>query len=515
MSPPDATLISRIRVHASERPDQPALADNRETLSWRTFDAESNHIAHALIREGTEPGDRIAVIGDSSVRTALITIGILKAGATHVPVPTMLAADAIDRIVADSGSKIVFASKKFEALARTVSDTVGGRIVSIDFDAPQWTTLHEFLDDAPTSPLRSEPAPDDEFNIIYSSGTTGTPKGIVISHAMRAKAALDFGAVSFPPGARTLVTTALYSNWTMGALIYTLWAGGTLRFLGKFSPAALTQTVADFEPHNVFLVPVQIDRLLGDPTLTKPIESLPPAMKWSAGSYLAPDAKAQLLSQWAGGLTEIYGMTEGAPFTMLRADEFPDKLNTVGRANPPEDVKIIDEDDQELPVGKRGEIVGRVRSVMKSYNNNPIATDALIWRDSDGNDWFRSGDIGLLDTDGFLQVTDRKKDMIISGGFNIYASDLELVLLSHPDVSEAAVFGVPSPKWGETPAAAIVLNKGATVSESDLLHWTNERLGKLQRLCGLVLIDELPRGSLEKILKRELRDTYTHLSDRS
>ena len=206
-------------------------------------------------------------------------------------------------------------------------------------------------------------------------------------------------------------------------------------------------------------------------------------------------------------------MTEGTPFTILKGHERNDKLHTVGQSDPPEDIKIIDDDGNELPFGQRGEIVGRVRKVMLGYNNNAAATQALLWHDTNGIPYFRSGDIGILDEEYFLQVTDRKKDMIISGGFNIYASDLEDVLLSHPAVSEAAVFGLPSDAWGETPAAAVVLKCGAPAEDKVLLAWANERLGKLQRLSVLVLTDALPRGSLDKVLKRELRSTYAHLGD--
>ncbi len=268
--------------------------------------------------------------------------------------------------------------------------------------------MQDFVSAADEARPQIEVRADDEFNIIYSSGTTGTPKGIVQDHALRAYAAQSLAPIGFPPGVRTLVNTSLYSNWTLGALIYTLWAGGSVRFSGKFSPPGLLAQCREFRPQNVYLVPVQISRLLDDAPADA-LRALPPALKWTAGSYLAPELKSALQRSWPGGVVEIYGMTEGAPFTLLEVHRHPDKVHTVGRSDPPEDLKIIDEQGCELPPGERGEIVGRVRHVMRGYKGDEPGTQALVWRDTRGIAYFRSGDIGMLDEEGFLQVVDRKK----------------------------------------------------------------------------------------------------------
>jgi long-chain acyl-CoA synthetase len=506
------TLVDRLFRHGHERADSCALQDPSGSMTWRELDTKTNRIANALINAGLRRASRVALLADTDIQTAALILGVLKAGASAVPLPALIGADAIARVVVDSGAEVFFVSSNLRKHVTSELAASPIRRVSIDFTGSEWMSLEAFLGSANDEAPQVRVYPHDEFNIIYSSGTTGRPKGIIHDHALRARAAVTLGAIAFPPGVRTLTATALYSNYTMGALIYTLWAGGCVRFLGKFSVPALLQVAREFCPNNVYLVPVQIGQFLEYPEVKAGVE-LPAAIKWSAGSYLSQEWKRAIMDRWPGGLLELYGMSEGAPATLLVAHDRPDKLHTVGRASPPEDVKVIDENDVECPIGVRGEIVGRIRSVMKGYNNDEAATAALRWYDSEGTAYFRSGDIGVLDDERFLQVTDRKKDMIISGGFNIYASDIEELLLSHPAIAEAAAFAVPSEKWGESPAAVVVLKAGHEESGDILRSWANSRLGRLQRLAAIAIAEALPRGALDKVLKRELRAMYVDLGD--
>ena len=218
-----------------------------------------------------------------------------------------------------------------------------------------------------------------------------------------------------------------------------------------------------------------------------------------------------MLKRWPGGLVEYFGMTEGGGTFILAAHEHPDKLHTVGRPAPGHDIRLIDEDGKEVPAGQIGEVVGHSPAMMNGYHNQPGKTADAEWRDETGKRFIRTGDVGRYDEDGFLTLMDRKKDMIISGGFNIYPSDMEAVITQHEQVAEAAVVGVPSDRWGETPIALVVVKPGATVTAPELKTWVNERVGKTQRMAALEFLPSLPRSAIGKVLKRELRDQFAGL----
>jgi acyl-CoA synthetase (AMP-forming)/AMP-acid ligase II len=218
--------------------------------------------------------------------------------------------------------------------------------------------------------------------------------------------------------------------------------------------------------------------------------------------------KADILKRWPGGLTEFYGMTEGGGSCILAAHLFPDKLHTVGQPAEGHTILLIDEDGKPVPQGEAGEVVGRSGSMMNGYHNQPAKTREAEWYDDQGRRHIRTGDIGRFDADGFLTLFDRKKDMIITGGFNVYPSDMEAVLRKHEDIADCAVIGVPSEAWGETPVAVIVLRAGARADAEAVREWVNAQVGKTQRLSDIVAVDELPRSAIGKILKRELRDQF-------
>ena len=258
---------------------------------------------------------------------------------------------------------------------------------------------------------------------------------------------------------------------------------------------------------HAMLVPVQYQRILAHPDFDKyDLGSF--KAKLSTSAPLRAQVKADCLARWPGRLIEIYGLTEGGGSCMLEANLHTDKLHTVGKPGFGVELKILDEQGRELPQGEVGEIAGRAEMMMKGYYKQDDKTRELFWRDADGRLFFKSGDMGKLDEDGFLILLDRKKDMIISGGFNVYAADIEVLLLKHPDVIDVAVIGVPSDQWGESPMALCVRRAGATVSEEAVREWANGQLSKTQRLVAVEFRDSLPRSTIGKIMKRELRAPY-------
>jgi acyl-CoA synthetase (AMP-forming)/AMP-acid ligase II len=498
-----ATLPDLVRAHAAERPDAIAVADADNRISWGDFDALVNRIAARLQSEDIGRGTATALAGASSIAHVAILIATLRVGAIAGLITSTATGEQMAAMIVDSGARFLF-------LDAAAAESLSGQ----NFGTPTAVAMDDSEAGIPLTawmaPLGSVPAPVaiepvDGFNIIYSSGTTGTPKGIVHSHAMRWQH-IQRGVPAYGPAAVTLLSTPLYSNTTMACFLPTLGSGGTAVMMKKFNALGFLQLAERERATNTMLVPVQYRRIMAlaefdDFDLSSFV------MKYCTSAPFPAALKADVVKRWPGGLVEIYGLTEGGGVCLLLAHQFPDKLHTVGQPSPGHDMRVIDENGNELPTGSVGEIVGRSPAMMTGYNNRPDATKAMHWHDRDGNLFYRHGDIGRFDEDGFLTLMDRAKDMIISGGFNIYPSDLEAVLLQDSGVIEAAVVGVPSDEWGETPIGFVVLRPG--VDPRDVLAASNAKVGKTQRLNRLIQVDELPRSPIGKVLKRELRDSLT------
>jgi acyl-CoA synthetase (AMP-forming)/AMP-acid ligase II len=273
----------------------------------------------------------------------------------------------------------------------------------------------------------------------------------------------------------------------------------------KFDARRFLEIAQDQRATHAMLVPAQYARLLALPEFDR-FDLSGFRMKLSTSAPFAVELKREALARWPGGLVEYYGMTEGGGTCVLMAHERPDKLHTVGQPSEGCDVRLIDEDGREVGAGETGEIVGRSPAMMTGYRNAPERTREAEWFDGEGRRFIRTGDIGRFDDEGFLTLLDRRKDMIISGGFNIYPSDLEAALTARPDVAEAAVVGAPSAQWGETPVGFVVLKAGASADAEAMRAEVNATLGKTQRLAALRFVEALPRSAIGKVLKRELRE---------
>ena len=317
----------------------------------------------------------------------------------------------------------------------------------------------------------------------------------------------------------TLIATPLYSNTTLVCAIPTLAYGGTLVLLPKFDVHAYLTLAEMHRATHTMLVPVQYQRLMDcDDFDGHDLSAF--RMKFCTSAPFGAELKARVLARWPGGLVEYYGMTEGGGTCILQAHLHPDKLHTVGQPAEGHDIRLIDDAGHEVPrtpggaSAASGEVVGRSPAMMTGYHRRPEQTAAAEWHDAARRRFIRTGDIGRFDDDGFLILLDRRKDMIISGGFNIYPSDLEAVLRRHDDVADAAVVGVTSARWGETPVAFVVLRDGAASDVDALRAWANAQLGKTQRLAAIEALPALPRSAIGKVLKRELRDAWDQRDDR-
>ncbi len=484
-----------IAANAAARPGHAAVICGADSLDWAGFSARADTLAGTLAAHGVKPGDTVAAIAASSVAYALLWAAVLRLRATIAPLAPSSTPEQIAAMIGDSGAQLVFV----DAANRTEFGGVFGTRTLVALDS-----LDDFVLPGAVPPPLAPLDPQSAFNIIYSSGTTGTPKGIVQSAAMRSLHITGARQLGYGEDTVSILSTPLYSNTTLVAFLPTLAWGGTVVLMPKFNTTEWLRLAQDTRATNTMLVPVQYRRLLADPAFDSHDLSAM-RMKFCTSAPFPAELKAEVLRRMPGGLVEFFGMTEGGVSFVFPAHLHPDKLHTVGRASEGHEVRIIDAEGNDVPPGTPGEIVGRSPATMNGYKNRPDLTDAAYWTAPDGRRYLRTGDIGRLDEDGFLTLMDRAKDMIISGGFNIYPSDIEAVLVGLPGVREAAVVGVASDRWGETPVAFVVAPGGDAAA---IRAAANAGLGKTQRLADVVLVEELPRSHIGKVLKRELRDGF-------
>jgi len=491
-----AELLSE---HAAARPDQPALIQGAQQLSYAQLESLVDRIACALQRDGIAPGTAIALSGLSTPLQAAVFLGALRAGVVVAPLAASVTPADFAAMLADAQAQLLFVDASAAAL---VPASALARCIALD-----GPTFADWLAPLGCRPQPVTLAPEAPFNIIYSSGTTGTPKGIVQPHGMRWMHVQRGAKYGYGPGKTTLLATPLYSNTTLVVFFPTLAFGGTVVLMSKFDAAAYLALAQTHRVSHAMLVPLQYQRLLAHPEFDR-FDLSAFEVKFCTSAPFSAALKREVLARWPGGLVEFYGMTEGGGTCILEAHLHPEKLHTVGQPSEGHDIRLIDEDSQEVPAGQAGEVVGHSPGMMSGYHGQPAKTREAEWFAPDGKRFIRTGDIGRFDAEGFLHLFDRKKDMIISGGFNIYPSDLEAQLRQHPAVADVAVVGVPSEQWGETPVAYVVHQASDATPDPELRAWLNERVGKTQRLADLRSIEELPRSAIGKVLKRELRDRY-------
>jgi len=497
-----ATLSDLIGRHAVERADKIAIADETHSITYADLDKVLDRAAAAMQRDGVGHGDAVAIVGGASLPYAIAFLAALRAGAAATPIAPSATPAQIAAMIADCAAPLVFLDAN--AATALASENLAATCVLFDDACGAWLAP----DGARGRPVTI--APDDAFNIIYSSGTTGTPKGIVQSHAMRwahihRNAGAGFG------DAVTLAATPLYSNTTLVTFLPTLGWGGTAVLMKKFDARRFLELAEQYQATHAMLVPVQYQRIMAIPDFDRfDLSSF--RLKTCTSAPFSAALKADVVARWPGLLVEYYGMTEGGGTTMLVCNAHPDKLHTVGMPIEGHDIRLIDDDGVEVPKGTTGEVVGRSPAMMSGYHGRADATRAAEWHDAQGNRYIRHGDIGRFDEDGFLILIDRKKDLIISGGFNIYPSDLEAILAQHPDVADCTVIGAPSEAWGETPVGFYVPAKPDS-DTSAILNWLNAQVGRTQRLSALHAIGDLPRSAIGKVLKRELRDRLPSIQE--
>jgi long-chain acyl-CoA synthetase len=502
--------------HARYRPRHTAVVMEAKTphghdvrLNWREFDAYVNRWANALAGLGVARGARVATVLANSLELLATYWACAKLGAVAVPLSPMLTASGLASLLADASPTVVLASSD---QLQTLDDV--RRDVS---SKPAWVLVDAAADDEAAGyrafgllhAEASEAAPvahvgqGDLLTLMYTSGTTGLPKGIQHTHFIRAMYALTMAnAWRMAPESVVLHSGAIVFNGAMVTMFPAIMTGATYVLRRAFDVDDFIDTVERERVTHTMLVPSQIVAILNarsfDPARLVSLE-----MILSLGAPLLKEHKDRLNEHLPHRFYELYGLTEGF-VTILDRDDAERKAGSVGVPPPFYEMRIVGEDGHDLPAGEIGEIVGRGPITMPGYYNRADQTSQAL-RDN----WLYSGDLGYVDDEGFLYLVDRKKDMIDTGGVKVYPKDLEEIAVRHPAILDVAVFGIPHPKWGETPVAAVVLREPGSVAADELKEWVNARVAaRYQRLDRVVVMEEFPRNAAGKTLKRELRAPF-------
>jgi fatty-acyl-CoA synthase len=492
-------LARRAWLHGSRE----ALVEGDRRFTYRELDDRVNRLANALReRLGVRPGERVATLTVNCVEFVELFFATGRIGALLAPLNWRLAAPELDYQLRDSGAVALFTGIGQRELAEklTVAMPAGHRI---EF-GPAYETLLA-ASSATARPADEQGRFDDPHLILYTAGTTGHPKGAVLTHANVFWNSVNVGGpVGLGPADTTISLLPFFHSGGIGLyLIPTLHAGGRVAIMPTFEPRTLLDIVKRYSVRFVFGVPAIWLELLKDPTFDR--EHYPSIAYCISGGAPHPLSVMEAVATRGFGFLQGYGLTETSPGgTLMPVDDWRRKLPTAGKPFLHVEMRVVDESGAPSAADEIGEVQFRGPNVFAGYWRRPDATAEAFTPDG----WFRTGDLGRLDEEGFLTLVDRKKDMVITGGENVYSAEVEDVLFAHPKVGEAAVIGLPDPKWGESVFAVVVARSGMSITPEELAEHCRARLAKYKTPKGFAFIDALPRNAAGKVLKRELRSRY-------
>ncbi|MCW2922624.1 MAG: long-chain fatty acid--CoA ligase [Thermoleophilia bacterium] len=493
MSP--ANLAAALTEAAATHPGQPALRLGDATVTYEQFDAVAARVAGLLRDRGIGPGDRVGIMLPNVPAFPACYYGVLRAGAVVVPMNVLLKRREVAYYLGDSGASLLFAWHAFGDEAGPGADDAGTPALLVGDDG-----LAPLLVDVEPAPADAERSGDDPAVILYTSGTTGRPKGAQLSHAnMRSNAAVCVSLFGLDTTSVILGALPLFHSFgqTCG-LNAAVAAGATLALLPRFDPVAALDVIAR-EGVTVFEgVPTMYGALLAVPPDARPDTSSLQVCA-SGGASLPVEVLHSFEREFGCAVLEGYGLSETSPVASFNHPDRERKAGSIGTPIDGVEMRVVDEAGVDVPAGEVGEILIRGRNLMTGYWEQPEATAAAI---RDG--WFWTGDLGRRDEDGYYFIVDRSKDLIIRGGYNVYPREVEEVLYEHAAVAEAAVVGVPHAELGQEVGAAVALKPDAAATEDELRAFVRERIAAYKYPRHVWFVDALPKGPTGKIVKREI-----------
>lgn len=507
------TYCEALTGHAAAAPDQIALRFGDRTTDYKTYDRHATQIANGLAAMGFSKGDRIAYFGKNSDRSVELAMGAARAGIVFMPIIWRLSPKEVDFILNDAGAKVLFVEPEFAD--------------QLPFDGPKILTDDSFdtwRDGQSDAPVTTEVGAQDALLQLYTSGTTGLPKGVVLSHHNGTNLrplmkkhniywycaeAGDTMIFAMPYGHIAGVGTAL------GAVL----GGQELIIHREFDPALMIADTQKYRVKWIFIVPAALGIMLAHPDAANADFSSVKGLTYGA-SPIPLDMLKEGVERLKCDFAQLYGLTEtfGTVISLSPDDHKPENvvgrehvMKSAGQPMPGVEIRILDEDLNPLPAGETGEVAIKSDCVMLGYWNRPEENEkALI-----GDGWFRTGDAGMVDEEGYLFIQDRIKDMIISGGENVYPAEVESAVYGHPDIADIAVIGIPDDKWGEAVKAVVVAKPDSGLTEESVIAYAKENIAGFKCPKSVDFIEALPRNPSGKILRRELRAPYWEGKDRA
>ena len=505
-------LHEGLLIHTKNKPDQPAFIYNDRMLTYKQFYERVCRLANALSDYGIKKGDHIALYMKNRLEMTEILYAISMVGAIAVPINYMVEGTALKQLIDFSDSTHLFVEKEqWNQLEKIINELHMIKQEHVIFigdgneQPPSHTIDYEqFLSNGFPDHPNVHVTLEDVAAILYSSGTTSLPKGIVLTHGQImeriVRTAIEWG-VNYRD--TILVSVPIYHSVGHLYVFYVSALGCKLVITRDFDPEKTLTVIQNQKITHAFFVPTQYTMMLQEPAITQAdFSSL--RLLVSAAAPLAEVTKKEIIKTFNCDLTEFLGTTETALLTSLRPADVLRKTASVGQQVDFAEIRLVDDQGNEVNPGEDGEFVFRGKALFREYYKMSKETDESFFPGG----WHRTGDMGRKDEEGFYYILDRKKDMIISGGVNIYSKDIEEVIYTHPSVLEAAVIGIPDEKWGEVPKAFVVLKKNQFMSKEVLMKYCNDKLSKFQRLKHLEFVESLPRNPSGKILKRELRNQH-------
>lgn len=511
----DFSLAEATRRHARRRPDEPALVFETLTLTYAQLDTESSRAANALKNAGISSGDRVAFIGKNTPEFFTFNYGAAKIGAVMVGINWRLTPHEMDFILDDAEVKILVVDGEYLSHLEAMDLTKSPAIISIGSDG-QYQEYSEWIGEQSNEDPGFRPHLDDTAVQVYTSGTTGLPKGVEISHR---NLGASFWAWTQINGLTSkgvvLHVLPMFHIGGSSAAYMGLWVGCTNVVRRELEPSDMLTSISKYRVTHIMAVPAILQML---PALSGAADmdfSSVELIQYGA-SAISEEVLNSTIDLFGCPLLQTYGLTEATgPVSYLPPEDHDPQgtrahlMRSAGKALPGTELRIVGPDGADMPDGETGEIWTRSQQNMKGYWKNPEATRAAFpeGRSDDGVGWMATGDAGALE-EGYLYIRDRVKDMIISGGENIYPAEIENVLMSHPSVADTAVIGIPSEKWGESPKAFIVSVPGEFTKIADIMSFCEQRLARYKLPVAIDFIEEIPRNASGKIQKVELRKPY-------